>query len=440
MNFTLGITDKPSQDWDDSMEWEERHDVTTDHTFADMVSELCDSSIRARRGSDCGYHAHIWSLKVFKDQKKAQGRKEYFLVMPEKHWPGDDEVAIDILIAERVDLDPIILFKGKVLELTYDHTHPTTLFLKVLTCIAAGGPGEDLNSWEEKDLRDLEAIPAFHLPEDKRIDASFPSFSKAFIGDFVPLLEDTVENADLNYMIRASCGGFPIGPSTWGLSARFNEDTNIIFSTIEDSTMTGDLFLAPAPFQDINEFLIVAESAWKPRDPRNDPDRIWEYRYDWLSRFVFPAGSDGDLAHTSYIAESKLEIQQFGMKMLFFRLGAKKQTPPPFDFAEVFPKTHAHFQSGLFRWIRYENGVLSVLVGRGTGDDNRRFKPRQVLRQWTHKFESLHDLLCAVEASWVHKGEPLEADTRLREFDSDNGPSDPMARRAGRSSSECSVM
>lgn len=48
-----------------------------------------------------------------------------------------------------------------------------------------------------------------------------------------------------------------------------------------------------------------------------------------------------------------------------------------------------------------------------------------MLRRWRQSFGSLHELLCAVEASWVYKKKPLDADTVLKDFDLDLGPSNP---------------
>lgn len=70
---------------------------------------------------------------------------------------------------------------------------------------------------------------------------------------------------------------------------------------------------------------------------------------------------------------------------------------------------------------------MRVLVGRAVGADFREFEASQILRTWKMKFESFHDLMCAVEASWVVPGtkEPLEADAVLEEFDLNLGPSHP---------------
>ena len=276
------------------------------------------------------------------------------------------------------------------------------------------------------DTLDLEAVPAFHLTKEKQIDASYPFFSDAFIGRLVPLLEDTAENAEYIERLYEMYGETATGAATLGLSSRIRRKEDTTFCSMECSNGTSDLLFAPEPFTDINEFLKVAERAWTPRDPNTDPDRIWEYRYDWLSRFVFPAGPNGDVPYQWFLKQSQSEEMQYCSKMLLFRLTpSEASTKHSFDFAKVFPKTHANLTSGKFRWFKYNKGVLRVLVGRGVGHDGRGLSPGQVLRKWERKFQSFHELLCAVEASWVLKGTDIQAKTILADFDSDLGPSNP---------------
>jgi len=65
------------------------------------------------------------------------------------------------------------------------------------------------------------------------------------------------------------------------------------------------------------------------------------------------------------------------------------------------------------------------LVGRGIGPENRDFLGGQVLRTWKIAFRNLHELLCAVEASWIYCDKPLEPNDVLSYFDSNLGPSKP---------------
>uniref|UniRef100_A0A7S1EEY8 Uncharacterized protein n=1 Tax=Hemiselmis andersenii TaxID=464988 RepID=A0A7S1EEY8_HEMAN len=74
----------------------------------------------------------------------------------------------------------------------------------------------------------------------------------------------------------------------------------------------------------------------------------------------------------------------------------------------MFPRTHAQLTSGRFRWISYCGGVLRVCLGRAGKDSKGRACPTdRVAREWRlgGGFQSLHQMFCAVEASWLHLGE-----------------------------------
>jgi len=60
--------------------------------------------------------------------------------------------------------------------------------------------------------------------------------------------------------------------------------------------------------------------------------------------------------------------------------------------------------------------------------NSRECEPKQVLRTWKYDFKSFHEMLCAVEASWVWKGRELTADDVLPEYDSNLGPSMPLPK------------
>ena len=79
-----------------------------------------------------------------------------------------------------------------------------------------------------------------------------------------------------------------------------------------------------------------------------------------------------------------------------------------------------------FRWFQYSNDILRVLVGRGVGQCHRDFESQKFLRTWKRKFNSFHELLCAVEASWVWiDGNEIESNTVITEFDTYLGPNNP---------------
>jgi len=101
------------------------------------------------------------------------------------------------------------------------------------------------------------------------------------------------------------------------------------------------------------------------------------------------------------------------------------QSAVKFDFQKVFPKTYAMLTNKKFRWFQYKNGILRVIAGRGNGYGHRHVGREQILKTWRYDFESFHELLCAVETSWVWNGKEFKADMFLPKFVSDLGPSHP---------------
>ncbi len=74
-------------------------------------------------------------------------------------------------------------------------------------------------------------------------------------------------------------------------------------------------------------------------------------------------------------------------------------------------------RSGKYRWFQYKKSILHVIVGTGKGYDRHGFESNQILKAWKYDFESFHELLCVVEASWMHNGIELSPDAHLDEFD-----------------------
>ena len=192
---------------------------------------------------------------------------------------------------------------------------------------------------------------------------------------------------------------------------------------MENSTQSQDLLYAPAMF-DLNELLEVVERAWLPREKKSDPDKLDRYRYDSIMRWTVPAYDDNTYEEVKKIHK---ESEPWGPKRILFRL-RKRRKLSGFDFKKVFPKTYAMLRSGKYRWFQYKKGILRVIVGPGKGHDNRNFESSQVLKTWKYDFESFHDLLCVVEASWVHDGQELSPYAYLDEFD--NVVKLPMRRNA----------
>eukprot|EP00804_Cyclotella_cryptica_P015684 CCRYP_018927-RB/>CCRYP_018927-RB protein AED:0.44 eAED:0.44 QI:0/0/0/1/0/0/3/0/181 len=125
------------------------------------------------------------------------------------------------------------------------------------------------------------------------------------------------------------------------------------------------------------------------------------YRYDWIRRWIVPAGNDEEYAH-----------QNNSRRSLHRKVSG-------FDFQKVFPKTYAMLCSGKKRWFQYKKDVLRVIIGQGKGSHKRHFESKQVLKTWKHNFESFHELLCLVGASWMWNGKELKADDSIEGIDDD---------------------
>jgi hypothetical protein len=273
-----------------------------------------------------------------------------------------------------------------------------------------------------------------------------------------------------------------LGSATLGLNCRLRTEHDTTFASIgANSSYANDAMFAPAPFPTMDEFLVVAEKAWQPRMD------LAEISAGWVSRFVFPAVMEAghEMGYEAMKAESATAAAQYGPKMLFFRQGvdsgdmgdmgelsrastetkkgdakddetgegtkkraSKTSANSEFVFADMFPRTAEQLCGGRFRWIQYSNNkVLRVCAGRGAGPKNRECLPGQVLRQWHREFNSFHELMCAVEASWVRRvdgggvvarvggwgttegeggGVEYIGDTPIPVFDADLGPSLPL--------------
>ena len=374
------------------------------------------------------------------------------LVAPREHRAMYEDDVDDELyqwVPSDEKLSRALLPVGHVMHFTYDFGTTTDLYLKVLHVRrpAVAGVVRTLVHYfvaddDKAQTRDLEAVPAYQLAPLQRIDAHYPHVARAFLGLAPPLFEkdNATSNQDGNDEEEEDedeDDDWPltIGSATLGLLSRVGNESDTTFATMENADCSADVFFASQPFDDMNEFWDVAEQAWTPRPRRgcanddDDDDDDDLQRYSETVRHVYPArGAQADKAYEYMLEYSKSEHSQYGPKILFFRLTEenKHKKRVDFDFAKVFPKTNAQLQSGKFRWIKYKHGTLRVLVGRGSGYDHRDFGSHQVLRTWSNRnFTSLHELLCAVEASWVYQKRELDADTVLPEFDSFLGPSNP---------------
>ena len=439
MEFVLGITDVEPRLWKNQEPlWDDEQLIATSKdSFLQLATEVCNHSIHKRRPNDYHVHAHVWNWKVSSLQhhlKTAQGRglgrmhddssnpsrsedqdsdnedayRGGHLVAPREQlnmYRQDlEEDEYQLLDAARETLSTALLPQGHILHFTYDMGSTTHLYCKVVSVrpLVAGtilrhlGPADSTAQ-----VQRMEALAAYSLAKEDQIDSFYPNFAKAFLSK-------------------------QVGSITWGLCSKIRSEQDTVWCSMENATCSSDVFFASRPFTDMHEFLQLAEEAWTPTEQTK------RYNPNFLSRHVFPSDATGDASFEHMTERNNHENAQFGPKLLLFRkqpldesVDETKKTPS-FDFRKTFPKTYAHFTSGKFRWIKYKNGMLRVLVGRATGHDHREFSSNQVLVTWRRTFCTLHELLCAVEASWVYGNYPLGADTILAGIDADVGPSHPL--------------
>eukprot|EP00985_Skeletonema_marinoi_P012544 scaffold6071_cov92-Skeletonema_marinoi.AAC.2 len=269
-----------------------------------------------------------------------------------------------------------VLPEGYILAVTYDYGTTTSLYLKVLkirsTAVQSLLQYFSMEANTEQMTADLKAVPAHNLPMEQQSNTS------------------DEDNHDNDMMQDIGIERRVMGSITLGL--------------LIDG---GD------------------EQCMGTSHRSNDPDGLDQFRYDWISRWIVGANDDVEYVR---IKESIDDDTGFGAKRLLFRLDKDGKGRSNFGFEKVFPKTFAMMKSGKFRWFRYKKGTLRVIVGRGKGEGSRECEPKQVLRTWKYDFKSFHEMLCAVEASWVWKGQELTADDVLPEYDSDLGPSMPLSK------------
>ena len=439
-SWTLGIADSPPRRWK-KLEplWEDEQLVaSSSHSFLDVMTELCNTAIKNRREYDHGVGKHLWKMKITsledamnpprdpidrfygsdsEDEDEGEGRFSRSIILcpldEEHEWAAEDgdfsEDSRTRMVSSNDKLSREFLPMGSIVEVTYDYGTPTTLYLKVLSVKKKSVTNLlqyfTLEADHDKMKRALSSIPAYALPKNQQVDHFFPNASRAFLGYYIPLFTKNAKEATASDL--APCFGKKvIGCTSLGLSGPHT------FCTMENSTQSQDLLYAPAMF-DLNELLEVVERAWLPREKKSDPDKLDRYRYDSIMRWTVPAYDDNTYEEVKKIHK---ESEPWGPKRILFRL-RKRRNLSGFDFKKVFPKTYAILRSGKYRWFQYKKGILRVIVGPGKGHDNRNFESSQVLKTWKYDFESFHDLLCVVEASWVHNGQELSPYAYLDEFD-----------------------
>ncbi len=474
MEFELGITDNRPSDWEKAEPlWQDEKIVaTSSHSFFDLMHKLCENAIKLRREheDDYGIDTHLWKLEImsFRQATSPGSQEELFLNRfafgggedsdtesdeedEDNESDAEEESYRRKILIEKLQEDEFFdeelyervspnekmstenLPQNSVIEVTYDYGSTTTLYLKVLkarrTAVRALLEYFNLESSENmsasKQQKELMDVPAYALPKEQQIDSFFPHISKIFIGKYVPVLA-LKENEDVRFGdAHGSCEN-RISCASLGKYACIRSEGDTPFSFISGRT-DSDVMFCPVVLEP-NEFLQVSELAWTPRDPKDDKDNLDGYRFEGMIRFLAP--SDNDEVYDTLNKTRQEEMAEggffYGPYQLIHRLPPSySKKLKSFDFQKIFPKTYAMLTNGKFRWFLYKKGVLRIIAGRGIGPMNRDFGSEQILKTWKYDFQSFHELLCAVEASWVWKGKELKADVCLPMIDDDLSPSDP---------------
>ena len=454
--WEIGITDNHPSTWErvQPLWGDEKIVATSKDSFLELMTKLCETAIASRREheNDSGITDHLWKLtiKSYKDIVDTRSSLERTMMMEmgsydESDDSDDDEQGYhgtcvircpqDVAfgyggmddeddpqeISSDSKLDAGIFPVESIMKVCYDYGSTTELYLKVLrvksTAVRNLLQYFTLEAKASDYINKMKKVPAYSFPKEKQIDHFFPNFSRAFLGFHVPLFKKNTTSDKKKSSKKV------ISSATIGLSSRICSEDDTTFCSMINRTSSSDLLFFPGRFE-INELLQTGEKAWEPVDPKEDKNDLDRFRYDSIARWGIPPGDD-----KSYDRISKMrdEMGPWGPKMLLFQL-AKEREESEFKMEQVFPKTYEMLQCGKFRWFQYKKGVLRVIVGRGVGHNHRSFESDQVLGSLKYDFESFHELLCAVEASWVWKGKQMTADTLIPKFDTDLGPSKPMPK------------
>jgi len=437
--WSLGILNEHGQ-------YNDRIQVPSQTSLLELVTLLCNGPVKERRGQhDHDIDAHLWDLKVI--PAKASPEKKLQICSPAGGMyssDGDDaDTTVDpshlVNNLQSLELGGTLCFK-------YDYGSPTIVMLKVLS-ISYPGPeqGEqklefqcpvktteivkttkedeemvdDDECQKKTDQIDIAQVSAYAFDVSKQIDAFYPKLSKFMV------------DTDDNVVVKAI---------NLGLSKRVYHKNDTMFCCMErwgiDEALSAQL-----PWDSMDDFLEVAEEVWTKKVSSHTKSM----------RCIYPPTSDGE---EMYKEEKERDdarsdfAKSMNAEMVFLYKSkdeldkkASENQGGVFNFATAFPRTAGQLTSGKFRWFRYEtDGLLKVAVGRGSCHEHTgivSIKEEQVLRTWKRKFNSFHELLCAVEASWVHPDTSthpsgsssvpvyLSNDTFLPEYDADLSPSSP---------------
>ena len=410
-------------------------------SLSQLATLLCDRVVQAIRPEDYAAYAHMWTFTVGKAEvlgrTKWDSRSRYVSSYGDYAEPDDRDPATRLTQLRLSDRSRLLL--------EYDMGDTCRVAMKVLRTDEAAR-GDNLPRWTpavshvnevlrgtEKWRTLMEAVPAYRSPA--RIDEAYPKLAALVMrsgkGGNEDEDEDEGEDED-EHEDEFECEHAPAMEFLLGLSAMECREDDATFLAV--GTVENDLLYAPVAFESIDELLTTADSAIRP------DATLQSIRAGWVTHFLFPASLPSDVEER--VELSKTQRDDFGPARRYHRMepvaaarlsaadtGAPTpDSPPRFSFAEAFPRTNAQLTSGRFRWFKYEplRMLLTVCVGRGRGADRR--QPQHVCRAWKAKFDSLHELLCAVEASWVRPDDAtLELSGAALVIDDDAGPRCPTA-------------
>lgn len=484
MEFVFGISSERPKRNGMKPRWEdETITAYSSHTYLQLMEKLCNTSISKRRQyeNDSSIHAHLWKLKIsseknfmmnprddsdstlemFQNETRRVRREARRLLhgndeeggvdgdsdddasdsedgddsdvehenryrpsivihTPEQEQFDDSDNEEGEIISATHTLSKTHLPQGTMITVTYDYGSTTKLYLKVLHCRPS--VVQSLLSYFTTDVSEadikkaLDAVPAYKLPKDKQIDAFYPHFSKIVMGKYVPIIQPTEGEVDTRdgHMNQNDITSSII----LGKSACIRTKEDIQFCAIEGRT--GNDVMHCVAMESIYDFLDIAEQAWTPRNENEDADNLTRFRHDCIMRHLVAA--DNDELYTS-LQEMIDQDGGYGAKHVIVRGKKDCKKPSGFDFEKVFPLTFKMLTGDYFRWFQFKNNILHVLVGRGVGPYHRDYENHQILKTWRYSFESFHDVLCAVEASWVWKGKTMTCNQFLMDYDEFVGPS-----------------
>ena len=416
-------------------------------TLKQLAETLCDHAVRELRPRDCNVDAHMWTFIIgsaeVNGRTKWATRGRYTSCFHDFSDDGDRSPA--------TRLRSLQLSNRSRLRFEYDMGDTAQVAMKVLN---AGEPtrSEGLPRWmpatsqanevlrgSEEWRRLMASVPAHSA--SARIDSAYPRLAKLILrmsneADAGAEWDDDGEGGEE----RAPAADFLLGLSA--METRADDATFLAVGTSDC-----DLLHAPVAFASVEELLKTADDALAP-DPSLRP-----YRAGWTSHLLFPAAMEPEAEETYNRLRADVGREGLGPVQRVHRMGAAAAeslggggsggsaaapvsrrrrgttvSTSAFSFAQAFPRTNEQLTSGRFRWFKYEPArrALTVCVGRGGGVDRR--TPQHICRAWKAQFDSLHELLCAVEASWVHpdRRQVELGSTALDVIDEDNGPRCPL--------------